>query len=74
MIDNGFTETDINQWMMLAASVLLERNLIILRAASNIIIIQIAESKGIIPFTFWEFFKIGIIITSVSTIVPFFYL
>ena len=74
MIDNGFTETDINQWMMLAASSTISKKFNILRAASNIIIIQIAESKGIIPFTFWEFFKIGIIITSVSTIVPFFYL
>ena len=74
MIDNGFTETDIDQWMMLAASSTLAGNLTILGAASNIIIIQTAESKGIRPFTFWEFFKIGIIITSVSTIVFFLFI
>ena len=74
MIDNGFTETNIDQWMMLAASSTIAGNLTILGAASNIIIIQTAESKGIRPFTFWEFFKIGIIITSISTIIFFLFI
>ena len=74
MIDNGFTETNVDQWMMLAASSPIAGNLTILGAASNIIIIQTAESKGIRPFTFWEFFKIGIIITSISSIVFFLFI
>ena len=74
MIDNGFTETNVDQWMMLAASSTIAGNLTILGAASNIIIIQTAESKGIRPFTFWEFFKIGIIITSISSIVFFLFI
>ena len=52
MIDNGFTETNVDRWMMLAASSTIAGNLTILGAASNIIIIQTAESKGIRPFTF----------------------
>ena len=74
MIDNGFTETHVDQWMMLAASSTIAGNLTILGAASNIIIIQTAESKGIRPFTFWEFFKIGIIITSISSIIFFLFI
>ncbi len=74
MIDNGFTETNLDQWMMLAASSTIAGNLTILGAASNIIIIQTAESKGIRPFTFWEFFKIGIIITSISSIIFFLFI
>ena len=69
MIDNGFTETNIDQWMILAASSTIAGNLTILGAASNIIIIQTAESKGIRPFTFVEFSKIGVIVTLVSTII-----
>jgi Na+/H+ antiporter NhaD/arsenite permease-like protein len=69
MIDNGFTETNIDQWMILAASSTIAGNLTILGAASNIIIIQTAESKGIRPFTFIEFLKIGVIVTLVSTII-----
>ena len=69
MIDNGFNETNIDQWMILAASSTIAGNLTVLGAASNIIIIQTAESKGIRPFTFMEFLKIGVIVTLVSTII-----
>ena len=69
MIDNGFNETNIYQWMILAASSTIAGNLTILGAASNIIIIQTAESKGIRPFTFMKFLKIGVIVTFVSTII-----
>jgi Na+/H+ antiporter NhaD/arsenite permease-like protein len=71
MIDNGFTEINIDQWMILAASSTIAGNLTILGAASNIIIIQTAESKGIRPFTFVEFSKIGVMVTVVSTIIFF---
>jgi Na+/H+ antiporter NhaD/arsenite permease-like protein len=69
LIDNGFTETNVDQWMILAASSTIAGNLTILGAASNIIIIQTAESKAIRPFTFWEFTKIGTVITLVSALV-----
>ncbi len=72
MINNGFAVDDgiesghINQWMMLAASSTIAGNLTILAAASNIIIIEAAESKGIKAFSFFEFFKVGAIITIVN--------
>ena len=74
MIDNGFNETNIDQWMILAASSTIAGNLTVLGAASNIIIIQTAESKGIRPFTFMEFLKIGVIVTLVSTIIFYLFL
>jgi Na+/H+ antiporter NhaD/arsenite permease-like protein len=55
--------------MMLAAASTIAGNLTILAAASNIIIIEAAESRGIEAFTFFEFFKIGIIVTLVNIIV-----
>jgi Na+/H+ antiporter NhaD/arsenite permease-like protein len=48
--------------MMLASSSTIAGNLTILGAASTIIIIQAAESKGVRAFTFFEFFRIGIIV------------
>jgi Na+/H+ antiporter NhaD/arsenite permease-like protein len=66
MIDNGFTGIHVVQWMMLAAASTIAGNLTILGAASSIIIIQAAESKGIKAFTFLEFFKIGAVVTVVN--------
>ncbi|MDE1840377.1 MAG: anion permease [Thaumarchaeota archaeon] len=66
MIANGFTGAHVAQWMMLAASSTISGNLTILGAASSIIIIQAAESKGVKAFTFFEFFKIGILVTAVN--------
>jgi Na+/H+ antiporter NhaD/arsenite permease-like protein len=64
MINNGFTgSTHTNQWMMLAAASTIAGNLTIFAAASNIIIIEAAESRGLNTFTFFEFFKIGSIVT-----------
>jgi Na+/H+ antiporter NhaD/arsenite permease-like protein len=67
MINNGFVDNDgantTSQWMMLAAASTIAGNLTILAAASNIIIIEAAESRGIKAFTFFEFFKIGGIVT-----------
>ena len=60
--------------MILAASSTIAGNLTILGAASNIIIIQTAESKGIRPFTFMKFLKIGVIVTFVSTIIFYLFL
>ncbi len=69
MIQNGFTGTNISSWMMLAAASTVAGNLTILAAASNIIIIQASESRGIKAFTFFEFFKIGSLVTVVNLVV-----
>ena len=74
MIGNGFTDTHIVQWMMLAASSTIAGNLTILGAASTIIIIQASESRGVKAFTFLEFLKIGSIVTMVNLAVYYLFL
>jgi Na+/H+ antiporter NhaD/arsenite permease-like protein len=69
MIDNGFTGQHVDQWVMLAAASTIAGNLTILGAASNIIIIEAAESRGVYAFTFLEFFKVGSIITAANIII-----
>lgn len=72
MLNNGFGgDAHINQWMMLASASTIAGNLTILGAASNVIIINAAESRGSTAFTFAEFFKIGAIVTFVNIIVYF---
>jgi len=64
MLNNGFAgDAHISQWMMLASASTVAGNLTILGAASNIIIIDVAESKKIKAFTFVEFIKIGALVT-----------
>jgi len=63
MLNNGFGgDAHVSQWMMLAAASTIAGNLTILGAASNIIIIDVAESKNVKAFTFVEFFKIGALV------------
>ncbi len=69
MIQNGFGGTNVSSWMMLAAASTIAGNLTILSAASNIIIIQASESKDIKPFTFFEFLKIGSLVTMANLLV-----
>jgi Na+/H+ antiporter NhaD/arsenite permease-like protein len=52
--------------MMLAAASTIAGNLTIPGAASNIIIIETAEAKGLESFSFLEFLKIGILVTLVN--------
>ena len=60
MLNNGFGgDAHVSQWMMLASASTIAGNLTILGTASNIIIIDVAESKNVKTFTFFEFFKIG---------------
>lgn len=66
MIANGFTGAHVVPWMMLAASSTISGNLTILGAASTVIIIQAAESRGVRAFSFLEFFKIGSVVTVVN--------
>lgn len=64
MLNNGFAgDAHVSQWMMLASASTIAGNLTILGAASNIIIIDVAESKNVKAFTFAEFFKIGALVT-----------
>lgn len=66
MADSGFTGQHVDQWMMLAAASTVAGNLTILGAASNIIIIEAAESRGVRAFSFLEFFKVGSIVTAAN--------
>ena len=66
MIDSGITGDHVEQWMMLAAASTIAGNLTILAAASNVIIIEAAESRGVRAFSFLEFFKVGSIVTAVN--------
>ena len=47
MLESGFDSQHIDQWMMLAASSTIAGNLTVLGAASNVIIIEAAESRGV---------------------------
>lgn len=66
MADSGFTGQHVDQWMMLAAASTIAGNLTILGAASNIIIIEAAESRGVQAFSFLEFFKVGSMVTAAN--------
>jgi Na+/H+ antiporter NhaD/arsenite permease-like protein len=77
MISNGgggFNSNDVAQWMMLAAASTIAGNLTIFGAASNIIIMEAAESNGVKAFTFFEFLKIGIIETAINITVYYLYI
>jgi Na+/H+ antiporter NhaD/arsenite permease-like protein len=53
MLNNGFGgDAHVSQWMMLASASTIAGNLTILGAASNIIIVDVAESKNVKTFTF----------------------
>jgi Na+/H+ antiporter NhaD/arsenite permease-like protein len=84
MINNGFangvhgsgsgSNDNTSQWMMLAAACTIAGNLTVLAAASNIIIVESAESRGIKAFTFFEYFKIGVIVTLANIVVYYFFI
>jgi len=61
----GFNSLDVEAWVALAGASTLAGNLTILGAASTIIILEVAEEKGH-TFSFYEFFKIGSIVTFVN--------
>jgi Na+/H+ antiporter NhaD/arsenite permease-like protein len=66
MINAGFTGHHVSQWLMLAAASTIAGNLTILGAASNVIVIEAAESRGVRAFGFFEFAKVGSIITAAN--------
>lgn len=59
----GFDGQDTVFWITLAAASTLAGNLTILGAASNILIIEEAEKRNTRAFGFWEFLKIGSVVT-----------
>jgi Na+/H+ antiporter NhaD/arsenite permease-like protein len=70
MLNNGFGgDAHVSQWMMLASASTIAGNLTVLGAASNIIIIDVAESKNVKAFTFVEFFKIGALVTLANVVI-----
>jgi Na+/H+ antiporter NhaD/arsenite permease-like protein len=66
MLDNGFTGEHAVPWLMLAAASTVAGNLTILGAASNVIIIEAAEARGVRAFSFFEFAKVGSAITAAN--------
>ncbi len=71
MIDSGFGGGHVSQWLMLAAMSTVAGNLTILGAASNVIIIEAAEARGVRAFSFVEFTKIGSVVTAANVAVYF---
>jgi Na+/H+ antiporter NhaD/arsenite permease-like protein len=66
MVNSGFGGTHTGQWLMLAAASTIAGNLTILGAASNVIVIEAAEARGVRAFSFLEFAKVGAIITAAN--------
>ncbi|MEM0153811.1 MAG: SLC13 family permease [Ignisphaera sp.] len=65
----GYTNSNVDAWLALAMSSTIAGNLTILGAASNIIILEVLESRMGTTITFAEFFKIGSIVTIANTII-----
>jgi Na+/H+ antiporter NhaD/arsenite permease-like protein len=65
----GYSGEDVDSWLTLAMSSTIAGNLTLLGAASNIIILEVLESRMNSTITFTEFLKIGSIVTVVNTIV-----
>lgn len=63
-----------SQLLALAAGSTIAGNLLIIGAASNIIIIQATEKRQQHAFSFWEFTRIGLPITCLNTLVFYFFL
>lgn len=66
MAGSGFGGGHVAQWLMLAAASTIAGNLTILGAASNVIVIEAAESRGVRAFSFFEFAKLGSVITAAN--------
>ncbi|MEX0861995.1 SLC13 family permease [Nitrosopumilus sp.] len=72
--DYGFSAINVIPWIALAAGSTIAGNLTILGAASNVIILETAERRHKITFTFKEFFKIGIMVTTANTVILIFFI
>jgi Na+/H+ antiporter NhaD/arsenite permease-like protein len=65
----GYSGEDVDSWLTLAISSTIAGNLTLLGAASNIIILEVLESRMNSTITFTEFLRIGSIITLLNTVV-----
>lgn len=64
--DLGYASQDTLAWMALAGASTLAGNLTILGAASNVIILEVAEKRKETAFSFIEFLKVGSIVTAAN--------
>jgi Na+/H+ antiporter NhaD/arsenite permease-like protein len=69
MNDLGYRGSDTAEWLTLAMSSTIAGNLTILGAASNVIILEVLESRMKSTITFVEFLKIGCLITTVNILI-----
>src|SRR5713101_1564558 len=69
----GFTGLDVRAWVALAGASTLAGGFTLLGAASNVIILEEAESRGS-GFGFLEFAKIGFLVTVPCVLILFFFL
>jgi len=69
MNDLGYRGGDTAEWLTLAMSSTIAGNLTILGAASNVIILEVLESRMKSTITFIEFLKIGCLITTVNILI-----
>ena len=69
----GFGPSDSMIWTALASSSTLAGNLTILGAASNLIIIEEAEKEGI-SISFFEFLRVGVVVTTINIAVLYLFL
>ena len=74
MHNYGFSGSDSLSWIVLASASTIAGNLTIFGAASNIIILQVAEKNKVFAFSSKEFFKIGSIVTVVNVGILVFFL
>ncbi|MEM4700469.1 MAG: SLC13 family permease [Candidatus Nezhaarchaeales archaeon] len=66
MKDLGYGPQDSGSWLSLAMASTIAGNLTVLGAASNIIIIEVLESKFNSTITFFEFLKVGSLVTAAN--------
>jgi Na+/H+ antiporter NhaD/arsenite permease-like protein len=69
MNDLGYRGSDTAEWLTLAMSSTIAGNLTILGAASNVIILEVLESRMKSTITFIEFLKIGCLITTINILI-----
>ncbi len=66
LLTQGVTAAAPRLWLAVAAGSTIAGNLTVLGAASNIIIIEAAEKRGVHAFSFFEFLKVGSLVTLVN--------
>ena len=69
----GFTGVDVKPWMALAGASTLSGGISLLGAASNVIVLEQAESRGT-GFGFVEFSKIGLLVTIPNLLILYLFL